>query len=282
MGAALGRLEGEAARAVDGHAAECPECRDRLSLLRSLRAAFLEMGEALVSEHPTSNRLVAWVERPDAIEESERRRLEAHLTLCASCEEDVARVRAVGAELGTVPDPARTAPTRGGATAAPGTGEWRRLLRLLRAPELVPAFAVAAVLVIPAALGVRSWLAPAPAPEATFRGVAPPVVLTREVERGPAPATVTAAPDASITLMVSVDARAASQAVDAEILDAAGSPLWSVRELPALDEFGSRMILIDPGALAPGDHTLVTSVRNVATGDILSRTRWPFRVAPVE
>ncbi|MEZ5063815.1 MAG: hypothetical protein R3B81_03725 [bacterium] len=212
-------------------------------MMEWLRDAAREHGEALLAEHPSAEELVRWVEAPGELTESRAAEIRAHVALCAECEEDVARVRAVGA-----PDPVGQ-PEPASARGTTSLGTWSRVRDWLRGPGLVPAFAIVAAI---------AWFAaPRESESPIVREIGRAVVLRPDVERGAAP-TVLRRDEGPATLTFALPPTSSGPAKCAvEIRRADGTLMAATSDVAPFDEFGTYVISVEPTALPAGDYVLV-------------------------
>jgi len=195
----------EATAEFEAHLVECLDCRGEMKLLEKMRAQLERHGEAVLSDHPTPEELVAAVtgnsrDLPPGRPEEVRR----HIALCASCA-DEARWVLRGTEVGTGRAGESESPLPSGASA------WRWLL-----PWLLP---VAATLVL---LFGAPWF-DRPGDEAANTGIVPfhLVERTQRGEDGPTVVEV-ASKDDVIRLIFPVDAAPDMFPLQFQIVDSAG------------------------------------------------------------
>ncbi len=232
--------ESSSARVVE-HARGCAECGARLETVRFLQEQVRSWGRSLFADHLPVEEVVRYSERPGSLPEARRREVERHLDLCRACEADLAMVHAV--EEG--------APS---AITLPGRG-WRERLEGLFPLRVLPAWATVALvlLVVPAGVGVRSWLAS----EDPVRALPAPVRLV-ESERSDATLPQVSRSDGTLILACEVPVLdEPGVRYEGRLLDASGQVVWKRGELVPSDAFGTFRFLVDTRALDPGPYRVV-------------------------
>jgi hypothetical protein len=215
-----GRLEGPRRKAVEEHLRACADCRRRRETLAALRAA---VREAL--DHVDTTLLVRHAEgkhsRPP-LSPAERHAVEAHLTACAACREDLERVRAVQSDL-------------------------RR-----PRPRLRTTWALAAVVLLGLALPASLWLARRPAPDLSPSQT---LSLTAERQVGERPRLVLPR-EGPLVLEARIPAREGEALrYRAHLEDGGGTVVWRSGDLLPVDRYGTFSLIID--GLHAGSWTLV-------------------------
>jgi hypothetical protein len=84
----VGTLDGAEQSALEEHLAACEDCRSLATFHRILHDSLNS-----VTEHPRPRAIVRYALEQDATESTARKSLEEHLRSCASCADEIARVR---------------------------------------------------------------------------------------------------------------------------------------------------------------------------------------------
>jgi len=299
----LGRLPASAAERVREHAAACAECASRLETLEWIRGHVTEWGEGLFADHLPSEEIVRYAETGTVLTPERLRALERHLYVCEACAADLATVKEVGATLGA--GAAEEGQATGEAGAEPGgsgprgprprstsrvedassRGGWvRRFSAALGARRWggVPAWAYAAALVlaVPAAFGVRGWLAGGEATPGAIRSLPPPLMIPAAGERGPAGTFRVPVTGQTVVLGVEVPVTEESGVRYAALLrDDTGKVLWRDDHVVPTDRFGTMLVEVPAVRLRPGPHEMV--VREIRPGATTpgAEFRFPFTVS---
>jgi len=95
---AAGRLAGDQAAAVREHLDSCRECQEVLRINDLVRHEVSEYGEALFSEHPTTDDLVTFAIASDEFTMARIATIDAHVRICSDCQHKVQTIRQVDEE----------------------------------------------------------------------------------------------------------------------------------------------------------------------------------------
>jgi hypothetical protein len=312
----IGRLDEARRQHVEQLAAQDPTFRRHLEFARWLRQQVQDHPGVMFADHTPSDELVAWCDDPASLLSARAQRIEEHLVVCAACAAEVEIVRAVNADL------ARTSSVRATAIDAQDSAgwpsRWWARLAALRTLPPAPAYVALLVLLIPAIVGVRSWLSPGgpegTAPPGTLPlGTAPPgtppsgtspaasVPPAAAAGAGAlmalrAPVVLEAASARGVSAPVELSVSGAGEQVtllvhapisvepgiryDARLLGPAGQTLLRAEGLQSLDEFGTFAFVLRPTALAPGDYELTVDEVASATGQVRASFQATFRLRP--
>jgi hypothetical protein len=173
------------------------------------------------------------------------------------------------------------------APAGPSIAE--RLLGWLRGlawPAPAWNYAIIALLLVPAALGVRTWLGPGPEHASLpVRSLpAPQIIESRDQRSVGRTQIVSFLPGEPLLLEIHVPVlEDPGVRYDARLFTAAGRDVWSEEDLQSTDAYGTFLLLFDSRKLAPGRYRLVVTERErerVGSGDAASEFSFSFELAP--
>ncbi len=199
-------------------------------------------GSVMFSAHPSAKELTLFTEANAELSADKRQKIEAHLRVCAACEDDRARLITAISELHGRENQIRPA----------FENDLVNRLRIWFSPShWIPV--VAAVAVTVAILAPNSDT-PIVLP------VGPAVVLRGDVERGALP-TVIATPGDHLTFsfVLPGTSEGAIKNCDVAIVAADGEVITSVKNISAFDEYGTFLLTIDTKDLTVGSYTLVAN-----------------------
>ena len=195
-----------------------------------LRESYDHAGDVLFDAHPSSEELVQWHDAPEELDPARHQAIAFHLRWCASCDDDIARLRELSAH----------APMR------PKVRAPRRRRGIVWFPL---ATAAAAALVL---LGTQLSRFDDPHPVVA---VGPPTALRSDVERG-VPVRIEASTHATLTFVLAPGSEGPPTHCAIEVIDANGELELALDEVEAWDRFGTFVIALPAHRLRAGLHTL--------------------------
>lgn len=195
-----------------------------------LRESHEHAGDALFDVHPSSEELVRWHDAPDDLDAARRESIAVHLRWCASCEDDVARLRALSAH----------APTKSTVAAV------RRRRGIVWIP-LAMAAAAASVF-----LGTQ-W--PQNGNPRAIVAIGPPTVLLPDVERG-ALVRIDASTPTTLTFVLAPGPEGPPARCAIDVIDASGAVTLELEAVEAWDRFGTFVMMLPAHLLKAGPYTL--------------------------
>lgn len=274
-----GRLDAAARETLERHRAECEDCTERLETASWMHASVREQGESLFAEHVASEELVRYAEAIGELEAERRREIERHLVICDLCHADLGVLREVDLSAdrpsrrefeGVAERPPRRE-VEPPAARAPHRAWW------VSRPAPAWAYAALLVLAVPAVFGVRSWMA-GPSSEPAVRSLPAPQLLESRSTRAGAERSVvrfTLGDPVVLEFHVPIVADGGAR-YDARIEGGEQEVVWSSTGLQSSDEFGSFLLIVDPGRLQAGPYRLVVNEVEKSTGQIRQDFEFPF------
>ncbi len=201
-------------------------------------------GSVMFSSHPSAAELTLFTEAVSELPSVKRQEIEAHLRVCAACEDDRARLIAAKCELSERKNLIRQASS---------IELLNRLREWISPSRWVPVVAVVAVTI---AILVPNSNSPIVLP------VGPAIVLRGDVERGAMPTVIAESGDRlTFSFVLPGTNEGSIEHCDVTIVAADGEVVTSVLNVSAFDDYGTFLMTIDTQGFTVGSYTLVTHDR---------------------
>lgn len=260
--------------ALDAHLRTCGDCRIRLAHLEWMSAMGRRAGPELYADHVRPEELVAYVSRSTTLPEAAAAEIGRHIAACPLCAEEFGILHAVDHDL-------RQAAARESASAPSRRGGWLRRL-WPTGGGFSPAWVAAVLLLIPAAVGIRSWMGnDAPPEQATPARVIAPRLLQPSTDRAQAALPeIAIPPSGTVPVLLATSLAPTPRTRYAITLFAPdGREVWSEPDLGASGELATFVVTLPASRLGSGIHRIELEERLADTDSVLTALTYRFVAA---